>query len=110
MSNKNTKLVNDHGEYLAFDGQNYIGDMNVYDCYLIGEDGLNSYWNLTVDASSSFALSNVDDQCKFTYEINNQGYSIFVKKANSIELEKDKICIYGNSYEVDAFVSQLILR
>lgn len=100
---KKFKLENANGDWLKYDGTNYIGTMTVYDCY---SSGVNEemIWNLTVDESSSFKLSEADDGCELICVIEEQEYAISADGADSIALMDDKVDVEGNEYNLSVAV------
>ncbi|KIR03006.1 hypothetical protein P261_01821 [Lachnospiraceae bacterium TWA4] len=97
---KKFRLENAKGEWLAFDGKNYTGNMKVYDCYTSGTY-FKDFWNITVDKTSKFTLKDTEKECEFAGVVGNQGYYVVSRGAEKIDLEPSGVITSGNSYKLD---------
>lgn len=98
---KKFKVINDAGEYLEYDGKNYNGNMNVYDCRLVDNGDGTLSWKLEVNASSSFNFIRIDNNCEVIGNTNQGGFFIDSKNANAFSVNNKEINISGNSYDFD---------
>ena len=96
-------LENDQGEYLAFDGESYTGDMTVYDCSTAGIEG-GMYWNLTVSASSSYVLTEADADASFGFTFDGQEYVVSADGADRVSVTANGIEASGEIYNLDVYV------
>lgn len=97
---KKFRLENSKGEWLASDGENYSGNMQVYDCYT---SGLDEYpvWNITVDSSDTFILKEAEDACELIATVEGKGYAVSSSGAESIQIKSDGVEAMGQSYELN---------
>ena len=97
------RLENAQGEYLAFDGENYTGDMTVYDCLTAGIEG-DMYWNLIVSASSSYVLTEADADASFGITFDGQEYVVSTDGADRVSVTANGIEASGETYYLDVYV------
>lgn len=100
---KKFRLENNEGKWLAYDGQDYTGNMTVYDCYTSGLEDV-SVWNITIDSNSKFILKNADDGCELIASIDNKGFAVSSIGADSIQIQSDGVMAKGISYKLDVSV------
>ena len=99
---KKFRLENNEGKWLAYDGENYTGDMIVYDCYTSGMDG--SLWSIIIDSSSSLVLKDADVNCQLIASIDGKGYAVSSDGAESIQIRSDGVAANGASYKLDVSI------
>lgn len=97
-------LENSEGQYLSYDGTDYLGNMEVYNCDLVGGENIPA-WHLTVDASDSFVLKNARNAFTFAVMINKQGYSVSTGGAEYTEITEHGITIKGDSPSFNVNIS-----
>lgn len=97
--NKKFRLENAEGKYLQYDGENYLGNMEIYDSYINDLEN-KPVWNLTVDVSESFELTKADNDCELLCNIGSKGYAVKADGAQKIKIESGKIKIKGNIYKL----------
>ncbi|MCR4926918.1 MAG: S-layer homology domain-containing protein [Lachnospiraceae bacterium] len=100
---KKFRLENAKGEYLAYDGENYSGNMKIYDCYTYGLDD-SLMWNITVAESTEFKLTKAEDGCQLIATIGGQGYAVTANGADKVSISSAGISASGKDYTLDAFV------
>ena len=96
--NKRFKMVNDKGNYLLFDGNEFQGDMKLYDYNFIGDNSDNSYWKFTIDPSSSFTFTDMDPDFEVIGETTTCGFSAKANGANTIKAVNDTLAFIGDNY------------
>ncbi len=101
-ADKKFKLINDKGEFLEYDGNDYTGNMTVYDCVLSGDPEEKLYWKITIDQSSYFEFENVEDGCGIIGENLQGGYEIESENIDGIKITENDVQICGNNYEFEA--------
>ena len=100
---KKFRLENSSGQWLSFDGDNYSGNMTVYDCYSSGEKNT-AFWNLTVDQDNTFILKNAEKDCELIVSVCGKGYAISSDGASSVTISDSGIISNGDEYAISAIV------
>ena len=100
---KKFTLENSKGESISYDGENYTGNMKVYDCYTSGLEG-DYVWNITVDSSDKFILTKADSGCELITYINNKGYAVSSDGAESVQIQSDNVTAKGDSYKLNVLI------
>lgn len=98
---KKFKVVNDKGEYLEYDGNNYNGNMYVYDCKLVDNLDNTCSWNITVNNSSKFEFSNTENDCEIIGETNSGGFYVSSNNSENFTINGRNIAIDGKNYDFD---------
>lgn len=101
-ANKRFRLQNEEGKYLEYDGENYTGDMKVYSCELSDAESDHPIWNLSVEASNSFELTNAEEECQFLCDDNNKGCVVTADGADKVTIAAGKIKVEGDRYNLTA--------
>ena len=94
-------ITNDRGEYLSFDGEQFSGDMDIYDIYNIQADGgANNKRTISfkVDPYESLTMSNFDTETELNGIINGEYYTATVEGADSFVFSENQISIQGEDY------------
>ena len=102
---KKFRLENAKGEWLAYDGENYTGTMQVYDCHTIGSDNILA-WDIVVDPSDKFVLKDAEDGCELVTTVGGIGYAVSSSGADSILVQADGVTAEGDSYALDVSVQE----
>lgn len=101
-ANKRFRLQNEEGKYLEYDGENYTGDMKVYSCDLSDTESDHPIWNLRVDVSNSFELTNAEEGCQLLCDDKNKGYAVTADGADKVTIASGKIKVEGDNYNLSA--------
>lgn len=93
--------MNDKGEYLEYDGNNYSGNMDVYDCK-IGDNSDNTCsWNITVNNSSKFEFSNLENDCEIIGETYSGGFYVSSNDSDGFTVNGKSVTVEGENYDFD---------
>lgn len=98
-------LENAEGEYLSYDGMNYKGNMEVYDCVLTGSDRDKSYWDITIDQSPYYLLRETDPDSTFVVDFGERGYAVSSTGSDYIKVTKDGVTVNGTDIEFEVDLS-----
>lgn len=98
---KTFKVVNDRGEYLEYDGSNYNGNMNVYDCKLVDNLDNTCSWDITVNNSSKFVFSNFENDCEIIGETYSGGFYICSNYSDGFTINGKSVTVEGRNYDFD---------
>ena len=100
-ADKKFRLTNSKGEYLEYDGENYLGNMTVYDCTLVDNLDSTYSWKITVDKSSSFIISDSENNLRVIGETNEGGFDVLSSGADEINITGQSVSVEGNNYDFD---------
>lgn len=98
---KKFKVVNDKDEYLEYDGSNYRGNMNVYDCKLVDNLDNTCSWDITVNKSSKFEFSNLENDCEIIGETYSGGFYISSNDSDGFTVNGKSVTVDGENYDFD---------
>lgn len=98
---KTFKVVNDRGEYLEYDGSSYNGNMNVYDCKLVDNLDNTCSWDITVNNSSKFVFSNLENDCEIIGETYSGGFYICSNYSDGFTINGKSVTVEGKNYDFD---------
>lgn len=98
---KTFKVVNDRGEYLEYDGSSYNGNMNVYDCKLVDNLDNTCSWNITVNNSSKFVFSNLENDCEIIGKTYSGGFYICSNYSDGFTINGKSVTVEGRNYDFD---------
>ena len=98
---KTFKVVNDRGEYLEYDGSSYNGNMNVYDCKLVDNLDNTCSWDITVNNSSKFVFSNLENDCEIIGETYSGGFYICSNYSDGFTINGKSVTVDGRNYDFD---------
>ena len=102
--NKEFRLTNAEGKYLEYDGINYSGNMEVYNCSLIDNaDGTES-WRLTVDKSDSYHFVSNDEECSLLGETYAGGFRVYSEDPAVFDVKNDTITATGSDIDFEVTV------
>ncbi len=91
------KIQNSEGKYIEYNGNEYKGDMEVFDCKKIGAD-LKGYWKITIPTSDCYVVTNFTKDFSIIGNTENGGFSIDNCDNDKIVIHKNKIDFYGEDY------------
>lgn len=98
---KKFKMVNEKGEYLEYDGNNYSGNMNVYNCKLVDNLDNTCSWDITVNKSSKFEFSNLENDCEIIGETYSGGFYISSNDSDGFIVNGKSVTVEGENYDFD---------
>ncbi len=98
---KTFKVVNDKGEYLEYDGNNYKGNMDVYECKLADNLDNTCSWDITVNKSSKFEFSNLENDCEIIGETYSGGFYISSNDSDGFIVNGKSVTVEGENYDFD---------
>lgn len=98
---KKFKLINDKGEYLEYDGNNYKGNMNVYDCKLVDNLDGTSSWKIEVPNSSKFEFLDTEDDIEIIGENYVGGFYVQTDSTDKLVVDGGNITFDGDYYDLD---------
>jgi len=99
------RLENNDGLYLMFDGEEYSGDMAVYDINFFGEEP--RIFSFVIDASDKFTVTNFRDSGTFSIYMGSEYYTASAVGATVLHFIKDNgIHIEGTDYSFSSALSR----
>lgn len=98
---KTFKVMNDKGEYLEYDGNNYSGNMDVYDCKIVDNSDNTCSWNITVNNSSKFEFSNLENDCEIIGETYSGGFYVSSNDSDGFTVNGKSVTVEGENYDFD---------
>lgn len=98
---KTFKVMNDKGEYLEYDGNNYSGNMDVYDCKIVDNSDNTCSWNITVNNSSKFEFSNLENDCEIIGETYSGGFFVSSNDSDGFTVNGKSVTVEGENYDFD---------